>query len=97
MRTSILALAIGVCFANPVLARHGAVHHQAAPTGVVMPRLPSQPAFETSRGEDAACKDGARLLSHAAYMPAADNVPSIRCGQKLSTDTLMTVHRWNQT
>ncbi len=97
MRTSTLALAIGVCLATPVLAKSGAAHHQTAPTGVAMPRLPSHPAFETTRGEDAACKDGERLLSHAAYVPAADSVPSIHCGQKLSTDTLMTVHRWNQT
>ena len=98
MRHAILASILSVCLAGSALAQHRPARHAGNPAEIaVMPRLPSQPAFETTKGDDAACATGARLLSRAAYMPGETASPSIRCGQPLSTDTLMTVHRWSQT
>jgi hypothetical protein len=43
-----------------------------------------------------ACTAHSHLLAHAAYRPGAGDL-AMRCGQLLSTDTLLTVRRWDRT
>ena len=75
-----------------VLACSGAPGLAATP----MPHMPARKAFVASPTErPQGCLNGAGL-SHAAYLPeAAGKVAG--CGHFLSTDTLMTVHRWDRT
>jgi len=44
----------------------------------------------------AGCLDNSRFFSHTAYMPASTDLTP-RCGHLLSTDTLLTIRRWNRT
>ena len=44
----------------------------------------------------ASCMDNSRYVSHVAYVPAGP-APSMQCGHLLSTDTMLTVHRWDKT
>ncbi len=98
MRYAILASILSIGLGGPALAQHHTAHRAATPADVTaMPRLPSQPAFETTKGEDQGCATGARLLSRAAYVSGGSSSPALHCGRPLSTDTLMTVHRWSQT
>ncbi len=65
---------------------------RAAPT-----QAPARNAFDAGQtGADQSCMNGSRLLSHAAYVPAGAE-RAVKCGQLLSTDTLVTVHRWDHT
>jgi hypothetical protein len=43
----------------------------------------------------AGCLDNSRMLSHTAFVPQAGPPP--RCGKFLSTDTLLSIRRWDQT
>ena len=42
------------------------------------------------------CMDHRSLMSHVAYLPTASG-PAMRCSRLLSTDTMLTVHRWDRT
>jgi hypothetical protein len=44
----------------------------------------------------AGCLDNSRYLSRTAYTPTATSIPP-RCGHLLSTDTLLTIRRWDRT
>jgi len=73
------------------------------------PKLPANTAFDRplAGGARAGCLDSTRLLSHAAYVPA-ETMPPRRgwarilaqprsCGHLLSTDTLLSMHKWDRT
>ncbi len=67
-----------------------------APSLAATPHLPARKAFVAQPADrPKACLGGAGL-THAAYVPTADGKVA-GCGQFLSTDTLMTVHRWDRT
>ncbi len=56
-------------------------------------RMPARPVISAP---SPACLQPGLLLSHAAYLPTAvEN--TARCGQLLSTDTVLSVHHWDQT
>ena len=81
---TIAALAVLACGVAPALA--------ATPT----PRMPARKAFvATSPEHPQGCLSGAGL-SRAAYLPEATGKVA-GCGHFLSTDTLMTAHRWDRT
>jgi hypothetical protein len=84
MRIATSAL-IFLCLAGPACAANEPA----------MPLPPIHNAFETPHAVGQECLGGSQLLAHAAYTPAS--MMSARCGQPLSTDTLMTAHRWNRT
>jgi hypothetical protein len=79
------AVAFAICRAAPAFA--------AQPDA--MAHMPARKAFDTSQKAGPGCLAGGHLVAHAAYRPA--DVPTLRCGQLLTTDTLVTLHHWDHT
>ena len=58
-------------------------------------KAPARKAF-AQVPPSSACMNNSHLASHVAYWPGQPDV-ALSCGHLLSTDTLLTVHRWDRT
>ncbi len=68
----------------------------AGPALAATSHMPARKAFVAAPAEHPQGCLGGAGLSHAAYLPEATGKVA-GCGHLLSTDTLMTVHRWDRT
>ena len=57
---------------------------------------PVHKAVTTRQPQAPGCMDHSGLMSHVAYLPTVSG-SEMRCGRLLSTDTMLTVHRWDRT
>ena len=65
-------------------------------SALASPSLPSRKAFDTAQQQRGVACMKSLTWSHAAYVPARREA-ALGCSHLLSTDTLVSVHRWDKT